>query len=94
MSLLPQSASERQDLRSASMTPITAMDQEHLSGAIAEIEKASVLLRRSEPSLEVGLPSEPAGAERRAYWSVWILIGTIWILAILVVASGEPCRRD
>jgi hypothetical protein len=53
MSLLPQPASERQDLRSASMTPITAMDQEHLSGAIAEIEKASVLLRRSEPSLEV-----------------------------------------
>jgi hypothetical protein len=88
MSILTQSASEQQERRSASMTGVAPVEHEHLSGAIAEIEKASALLRKSEPSLEIGLPSQPAGAERRAYWSVWILIGTIWISAILVVASA------
>jgi hypothetical protein len=67
---------------------VTPVEHAHLSGAIAEIEKASALLRKSEPSLEIGLPRQPAGSERRAYWSVWILIGTIWISAILVVASA------
>ena len=65
--------------------PVTDPD---LTGAIAEIEKASALLRRSEPALEVGLPSLPIGTEGRSYWSVWILVGTIWISATLVVASA------
>ena len=72
----------------ASVRHMPVMDHEHLTGAIAEIEKASALLRRSEPALEAGLPSLPTGAEGRTYWSVWILIGTIWISATLVVASA------
>jgi hypothetical protein len=66
----------------------TDMDHEHLAEAMAEIEKASALLRRSEPALEVGQPGLPAAADGRAYWSVWLLIATIWISATLVVASA------
>src|SRR6516164_9537314 len=73
------------DAASARHVPVTDHD---LTGAIAEIEKASELLRRSEPALEVGLPSLPSATEGRSYWSVWILIGTIWISATLVVASA------
>jgi hypothetical protein len=42
-SRLTQSAGERQDRRSASMIRNAAVGHEHLSGAIAEIEKASAL---------------------------------------------------
>ena len=73
------------DAASARHVPVT---DHALTGAIAEIEKASELLRRSEPALEVGLPSLPSATEGRSYWSVWILIGTIWISATLVVASA------
>jgi hypothetical protein len=59
-----------------------------LTGAIAEIKKASTLLRRPEPAIEVGRPSLPIGTKGRSYWSVWVLIGTIWISATLVVASA------
>jgi hypothetical protein len=73
------------DAASARHVPVIDHD---LTGAIAEIEKASALLRRSEPALEVGLPSLPISTEGRSYWSVWVLIGTIWISATLVVASA------
>src|SRR6516165_702928 len=55
------------DAASARHVPVTDHD---LTGAIAEIEKASELLRRSEPALEVGLPSLPSATEGRSYWSV------------------------
>jgi hypothetical protein len=67
---------------------IMAIDHDQLARAVAEIEKASAMLRRSEPALEVGLPSSPIRSEGRNYWSVWILIGTIWISATFVVASA------
>ncbi len=72
-----------------SVTQIIALDREQqLAGAIAEIEKASAVLRRSEPALEPGLPSTSGHSEGRSYWSLWILIGSIWISATLVVASA------
>jgi hypothetical protein len=77
-----------QNSAAASVKHIMAIDHDQLAGAVAEIEKASALLRRSEPALEVGLPSSPARTEARNYWSVWILIGAIWISATLVVASA------
>jgi hypothetical protein len=55
---------------------------------LREIEKASAALRRSEPALKIGLSSSPARSEERNYWSVWILIGAIWITATLAVASA------
>ncbi len=65
-----------------------ADEHNQLAGAIAEIEEASATLRRSEPLLEHGLPISPVRANTRGYWSVWILIGAIWISASLVVATA------
>jgi hypothetical protein len=63
-------------------------DPDELAGALAEIEEASAALRRSEPLLEHGLPVAPVRGSTRGYWSVWILIGAIWISATFVVASA------
>ena len=78
----------RQGSASSSAHRVMTIDHDALAGAVAEIERASAVLRRSEPALEVGLPSSPVRSERRNYWSVWILIGAIWISATLVVASA------
>jgi hypothetical protein len=77
-----------QNFAAASVQHIMALDHDQLASAVAEIEKASAMLRRSEPALEVGVPSSPARIEGRNYWSVWILIGAIWISATFVVASA------
>jgi hypothetical protein len=84
-SAIGQRAGQVSDADSAK--PTTA-DHDQVAGAVAEIEKASAVLRRSEPALELGFPSAPARTEARNYWSVWILIGAIWISATLVVASA------
>jgi hypothetical protein len=62
------------------------MDPDQLARAVAEIEKASAALREAEPGLEVGLPNAPS--HRRKYWSIWLLIGAVWISATLVVAGA------
>jgi hypothetical protein len=59
-----------------------------LARAIAEIEKASAALRRSDPALEVGLPAPTRSGKRKRYLSVWILIAGIWVSATLVVAGA------
>ena len=64
------------------------IDPDQLARAVAEIEKASAALRRSEPTLEVGLPAATRVGTRKKYSSVWILIGSIWISATLVVAGA------
>jgi hypothetical protein len=78
----------KQHSTAASTAGITPLDHDQLASAVAEIEQASAMLRRSEPALEAGIPSPPVSIERRSYWSVWILIGAIWISATLVVASA------
>jgi hypothetical protein len=65
---------------------IEAVDQDQLAHAVAEIEKASAALRLAEPGLETGLPDAPA--RTRKYWSVWILVGGVWLSATLVVAGA------
>jgi hypothetical protein len=65
-----------------------ADEQDQLARAMAEIEKASAALRRSEPALELGLPDAGPLVHTRKYRSVWILIGAIWLSATLVVASA------
>jgi hypothetical protein len=65
---------------------IPPMDPDQLARAVAEIEKASAALREAEPGLEVGLPNAPS--HRRKYWSIWLLIGAVWISATLVVAGA------
>jgi hypothetical protein len=74
--------------RAGSLKDIGSFDQDQLAAAIAEIERASAALRRSEPALEYGLPLPPSRREARNYWSVWIIIAVIWISATFVVASA------
>jgi hypothetical protein len=77
-----------QNSAAAAAKHVMAIDHDQLARAVAEIEKASAVLRRSEPALEVGLASSPVRSEGRNYRSVWILIGAIWISATLVVAGA------
>jgi hypothetical protein len=60
----------------------------HLARALAEIEKASAALRRSDQALELGLPAPTRSGKRKRYLSVWILIAGIWVSAMLVVAGA------
>jgi hypothetical protein len=66
--------------------PAAPIDPDQLARAVAEIEKASAALREAEPGLEVGLPDAPS--HRRKYWSIWLLVGAVWISATLVVAGA------
>jgi hypothetical protein len=66
--------------------PAAAVDPDELARAVAEIEKASAALRQAEPGLEVGVPD--ALPRRSRYWSIWLLIGGVWISATLVVAGA------
>jgi hypothetical protein len=65
---------------------IDALDPDQLARAVAEIEKASTALRQSEPTLEAWSPNAATSGITRKYWSIWLLIGAIWISATLVVA--------
>jgi hypothetical protein len=64
------------------------IDPGQLARAVAEIEKASAALRRSDPALEVGPPVPTRNGKRKGYLSVWILIAGIWVSATLVVAGA------
>jgi hypothetical protein len=64
------------------------VDPGQLARAVAEIEKASAALRRSEPALETWRPGLAPRRETRKHLSVWLLIGGIWISATLVVAGA------
>ena len=85
-----ESASRQRNATTAAIfaKPVVPMDPDQLARAIAEIEKASAALRRSEPALEVWLPDSATRLKSRKYLSVWILIGGIWISATLVVAGA------
>jgi len=67
---------------------IDAIDPDQLARAVAEIEKASTALRQSEPALEAWSPDAATSGATRKYWSIWFLIGGIWISATLVVAGA------
>jgi hypothetical protein len=68
------------------LAPTAAVDPDQLARAVAEIEKASAALRQAEPGLEVGVADAPP--RRGRYWSIWLLIGGVWISATLVVAGA------
>lgn len=83
---LPSEAGHPAPKAAAPATAIEPVDQDQLAHAVAEIEKASAALRQTEPGLEAGLPDAPT--RKRKYWSVWILIGGVWLSATLVVAGA------
>jgi hypothetical protein len=63
------------------------VDSDALARAVAEIEIASAALRQSEPSLEPWQPNPEMHGEQR-YLPVWILIGAIWIAAVLTLSGA------
>jgi hypothetical protein len=81
-------ADRRATSGAATHTTTKGIDPDQLARAVAEIEKASAALRRSEPALEVGLPAPAGSGTRKRYLSVWLLIASIWISATLAVAGA------
>lgn len=65
-----------------------SLDPDQLARAVAEIEKASAVLRQADPALEVWSPNAAAPSVKRRYWSIWLMIGGIWISVTLVVAGA------
>jgi hypothetical protein len=71
-----------------SQEPIASLDPDQLARAVAEIEKASSVLRQSDPALEVWSPNSATHSVKRKYWSIWLLVAGIWLSATLVVAGA------
>jgi hypothetical protein len=70
------------------MSHSTLLDSSEYARAIVEIEQAAAALCRAEPALEAWAPDAVPASEPRYRWSVWILIGGVWISTVLVVASA------
>lgn len=70
-----------------SIAPSAPVDSDALARAVAEIEIASAALRQSEPALEPWQPSLETQGEQR-YLPVWILIGAVWIAALLGLSGA------
>jgi hypothetical protein len=70
-----------------SIAPPAPVDSDALARAIAEIEIASAALRQSEPALEPWRPNSETHGEQR-YLPVWILIGAVWIAALLGLSGA------
>jgi hypothetical protein len=88
---IPEPAGEQQaaaDSATVSETPIASLDPDQLARAVAEIEKASSVLRQSDPALEVWSPNSATHSVKRKYWSIWLLVAGIWLSATLVVAGA------
>jgi hypothetical protein len=68
--------------------PTTSLDPDQLARAVAEIEKASAVLREADPALEIWSPNAAAPSVKRKYWSIWLMIGGIWISATLVLVGA------
>jgi hypothetical protein len=64
-------------------------DTSEYARAIAEIEQACAMLRRTEPDLETWRRDAvlPAGEVRKSR-SVWLLVGGIWLSTVVVFAGA------
>jgi hypothetical protein len=77
------------DLAERSAGTLAPTDPGEYARAIAEIEQASAVLRRTEPDLETWRPdAAPAASEVRKSRSVWILVGGIWLSTVTVFAGA------
>jgi hypothetical protein len=70
-----------------SIAPPAPADSDALARAVAEIEIASAALRQSEPALEPWQPNAETRGEQR-YLPVWLLIGAVWIAALLGLSGA------
>ena len=64
-----------------------SVDSDELARAVADIEIASAALRQSDPTLEPWQPNPEMDGEQR-YLPVWILIGVVWIAALLGLSGA------
>jgi len=67
-------------------TPSATNEREQLAHDIADIERASLALRRAEPALEswTAPPAPMLGQPR----PVWLIIGVVWISTALVTLGA------
>ena len=71
---------------SGDSTSFAANDGEQLARDIAEIERASLALRRAEPALESwNAPPTPLTGQPRP---VWLIIGVVWVSTALVTLGA------
>jgi hypothetical protein len=63
-------------------------ENDQLARAVAEIERAAAALRRTEPALEIWRPDRETGPAARSHASIWLLIGAVWVSAILLIACA------
>jgi hypothetical protein len=61
-------------------------ESDQLARAVAEIERAAAALRRTEPALEIWRPDPETGPALRSHASIWLLIGAVWVSAIVLIA--------
>ena len=60
-------------------------ESDELARAVAEIERAAAALRRTEPALERWRPDPQTVSPARSHASIWLLIATVWVSAILLI---------
>jgi hypothetical protein len=70
------------------LTPLRPGGRDELALAIAEIERARQVLRQWEPGLERGIPSLFGRRQPRAYWTVWLMIGLVWMVSSVTIVSA------
>src|SRR5436309_12681904 len=70
------------------LRPLMPGARDELALAIAEIERASEVLRQWEPDRERGLSSLPERRQSRTYWAVWLMIGLIWMGSSFTIVSA------
>ena len=64
-----------------------ALDPDELARAMADIERASIVLRRAEPALESWSDHQAPAAPLASSFSTWVLIGIVWTSTLLIAAS-------
>jgi len=84
----PGPAAPTSHLLSDAATATTLEVGDQLPRDIAEIERAARALRRAEPTLEPSRPAIETSGEVRGGRSLWLLLGLIWLTALLVVSCG------
>ena len=86
MSTQELSSVSAQDQRSDAMLA-PAIEEDELARDLAEIERATIVLRRVQPGLE-SWNAAPTPKAAPAARPVWLLIGLLWLSTALVTAGA------
>jgi hypothetical protein len=75
-----------EDEISANASALAQSVRDQLAREVADIEAATVALRRAEPELESW--TRPAALAARKARPVWLIIGALWLSTALVTAGA------